>query len=189
MFGEMVGAALADCWKRAGRAGRRDLCRAWARAGERWRPMRCACCAQAGFAGDVHLVETSPVLRDAQARAVAGCALARDDRGASRPRRCCSSPTNSSTRCRSASIVDGIERRVTIAGRRSRVRPRRRDRRDFACARRGGRRAIASHARRKRRRRADHRLWPRAQRARRHAAGGARPRASRRCSPIRASRT
>ena len=69
MFGEMVGAALADCWKRAGsRAdaiyaelgpGRGTL------ASDALRVLRTA-----GFAGEVHFVETSPVLRAAQAKAL-----------------------------------------------------------------------------------------------------------------------
>jgi SAM-dependent MidA family methyltransferase len=69
MFGEMIGAALADCWKRAGAPedaiyaelgpGRGTL------AADALRLMRAA-----GFRGDVHFVETSPVLREAQARAV-----------------------------------------------------------------------------------------------------------------------
>jgi SAM-dependent MidA family methyltransferase len=69
MFGELVGAALADCWQRAGSPadavyaelgpGRGTL------AADALRVLRAA-----GFAGEVHLVETSPVLRDAQRRAV-----------------------------------------------------------------------------------------------------------------------
>ncbi|MEA3057430.1 MAG: hypothetical protein QOF34_245 [Sphingomonadales bacterium] len=69
MFGEMVGAALADCWKRAGAPadaiyaelgpGRGTL------AADALRVM-----ARAGFGGEVHLVETSPVLREMQAQAV-----------------------------------------------------------------------------------------------------------------------
>jgi len=65
MFGEMVGAALADVWKRAGAPadaiyaelgpGRGTL------ASDALRMMR-----SAGFAGEVHLVETSPVLRSKQ---------------------------------------------------------------------------------------------------------------------------
>jgi NADH dehydrogenase [ubiquinone] 1 alpha subcomplex assembly factor 7 len=69
MFGELVGAALADCWTRA-RApadaiytelgpGHGTL------ASDALRMMRAA-----GFAGEVHLVETSPVLRDMQQAAV-----------------------------------------------------------------------------------------------------------------------
>jgi SAM-dependent MidA family methyltransferase len=71
MFGELVGAALADCWKRAGAPadaiyaelgpGRGTL------AADALRVMRAA-----GFAGEVHLVETSPVLRALQEQAVPG---------------------------------------------------------------------------------------------------------------------
>ena len=71
MFGEIVGAALADCWKRAGSPadaiyaelgpGRGTL------AADALRVLR-----SAGFAAEVHLVETSPVLRDAQRDAVPG---------------------------------------------------------------------------------------------------------------------
>jgi len=71
MFGEMVGAVLANCWARAGRLadavyaelgpGRGTL------ASDALRVMR-----SAGFDGDAHLVETSPVLREAQAAAVPG---------------------------------------------------------------------------------------------------------------------
>jgi SAM-dependent MidA family methyltransferase len=69
MFGELVGAALADCWTRAGSPkdavyaelgpGRGTL------AADALRVMR-----RAGFAGEVHLVETSPALRAAQAEHV-----------------------------------------------------------------------------------------------------------------------
>jgi SAM-dependent MidA family methyltransferase len=69
MFGEMVGAALADCWKRAGAPpdaayaelgpGRGTL------AADALRVLRAA-----GFAGDVHFVETSPILRGLQAELV-----------------------------------------------------------------------------------------------------------------------
>jgi SAM-dependent MidA family methyltransferase len=65
MFGELVGAALADCWKRAGEPddatyvelgpGRGTL------AADALRVLR-----QSGFAGDVHLIETSPVLQEVQ---------------------------------------------------------------------------------------------------------------------------
>ena len=71
MFGELVGAALADCWNRAGSPndaiyaelgpGRGTL------AVDALRVLRAA-----GFAGEVHLVETSPTLREAQAKAVPG---------------------------------------------------------------------------------------------------------------------
>lgn len=65
MFGELIGAALADCWRRAGAPadamyaelgpGRGSL------ASDALRVL-----ARAGFGGDVHLVETSPLLRQAQ---------------------------------------------------------------------------------------------------------------------------
>lgn len=68
MFGEMIGAALADCWKQAGAPsdaiyaelgpGRGTL------ASDALRLLR-----SAGFAGAVHLVETSPILRDLQKQA------------------------------------------------------------------------------------------------------------------------
>lgn len=67
MFGEMIGAALADVWTRAGSPadavytelgpGRGSL------ANDALRVMR-----RAGFAGEVHLVETSPALRDKQGK-------------------------------------------------------------------------------------------------------------------------
>src|SRR5207253_4018801 len=69
MFGEMIGAALADCWSRAGAPqeaayvelgpGRGTL------AADALRVMR-----SAGFSGGIHFVETSPVLRDLQQQAV-----------------------------------------------------------------------------------------------------------------------
>ena len=65
MFGELVGASLADCWKRAGSPedaiyvelgpGRGTL------SADALRLMR-----SAGFRGEIHLVETSPVLRERQ---------------------------------------------------------------------------------------------------------------------------
>jgi len=65
MFGELVGAALADCWTRSGAPdnaiyvelgpGRGTL------AADALRVLRAA-----GFRGAVHLVETSPTLREAQ---------------------------------------------------------------------------------------------------------------------------
>ena len=71
MFGELVGAALADCWANAGRPadavyaelgpGRGSL------SADALRVLR-----SAGFAGSVHLVETSPVLRSLQAERVPG---------------------------------------------------------------------------------------------------------------------
>lgn len=69
MFGELIGAALADCWKRTGAPadaayaelgpGRGTL------AADALRVLR-----SSGFAGETHFVETSPILREAQARAV-----------------------------------------------------------------------------------------------------------------------
>lgn len=69
MFGELVGAALADSWTRAGAAedaiyvelgpGRGTL------ADDALRVLK-----SAGFRGEVHLVETSPILREQQAKAV-----------------------------------------------------------------------------------------------------------------------
>ncbi|QIK80035.1 class I SAM-dependent methyltransferase [Sphingomonas piscis] len=69
MFGEIVGAALADCWARAGRPadtsyvelgpGRGTL------AADALRVLRTV-----GLNPSVHLVETSPILREAQARLI-----------------------------------------------------------------------------------------------------------------------
>ena len=69
MFGEMIGATLADCWKRSGAPagavyaelgpGRGTL------ASDALRVMR-----SAGFSGGVHFVETSPILRELQKQAV-----------------------------------------------------------------------------------------------------------------------
>ena len=69
MFGEMIGAVLAQTWKQSGApdlavyaelgAGRGTLAR------DALRLLRAA-----GFRGEVHFVETSPVLRDAQIGAV-----------------------------------------------------------------------------------------------------------------------
>ena len=69
MFGEMVGAVLADCWKRA----RAPVDAIYAELG----PGRGTLASDAlrvlsaaGFAGEAHFVETSPVLRQAQSKAV-----------------------------------------------------------------------------------------------------------------------
>src|SRR5215510_12503171 len=69
MFGEMVGAALADSWARADKPadaiyaelgpGRGTL------AADALRVLR-----SAGFGGEVHFVETSPILREAQRQAI-----------------------------------------------------------------------------------------------------------------------
>jgi NADH dehydrogenase [ubiquinone] 1 alpha subcomplex assembly factor 7 len=71
MFGELVGGWLADCWKRSGAPadaiyaelgpGRGTL------AGDALRVLR-----SGGFRGEVHFVETSPVLREVQGKAVDG---------------------------------------------------------------------------------------------------------------------
>src|SRR6185503_8996734 len=97
MFGEMIGAALADAWKRAGAPsdaiyaelgpGRGTL------AADALRVLR-----SAGFAGDVHFVETSPVLRQAQGNSVPGARW--HDTVDALPVR---------------QIVAGIERRVMVA--------------------------------------------------------------------------
>ena len=75
MFGEIVGGALADCWLRAGAPadaayvelgpGRGTL------AADALRVLR-----QAGFAGEVHFVETSPVLREVQGKLHPACRMA-----------------------------------------------------------------------------------------------------------------
>ena len=103
MFGELVGIWLADLWQRAGQArgaryvelgpGRGTL------AEDALRAMR-----GAGLAPPVELVETSPVLRRAQAERVfaAGTTSFRRFRVTGR---CSSSPTNSSMRCPSNSSM------------------------------------------------------------------------------------
>lgn len=67
MFGELVGAALADVWTRAGRPGDAVFAELGPGRGtladDALRVLR-----RAGFEGEVHLVETSPALRDAQAK-------------------------------------------------------------------------------------------------------------------------
>lgn len=69
MFGEIIGAALADCWKRAGAPGDAIFAEIGPGRGtlaaDALRVLR-----SAGFVGGVHLVETSPVLRDTQKEAV-----------------------------------------------------------------------------------------------------------------------
>ena len=71
MFGEMVGACLADAWKRSGSPNSA----AYAELG----PGRGTLGADAlrvlrggGFEGEIHLVETSPILRSAQQQALPG---------------------------------------------------------------------------------------------------------------------
>jgi SAM-dependent MidA family methyltransferase len=113
MFGEMIGGALADCWKRAGAPG--DAIYAelgpgrGTLAADALRLMR-----SAAFRGEVHFVETSPVLRDAQAEAVPD---ARWHEGiADLPARPLLIVANEFLDALAVrQHVDGIERRVTIA--------------------------------------------------------------------------
>jgi SAM-dependent MidA family methyltransferase len=71
MFGELVGAALADTWLRAGKAGDSIYAELGPGRGtlaaDALRMLR-----SAGFPGQFHLVETSPMLRQMQERAVPG---------------------------------------------------------------------------------------------------------------------
>ena len=66
MFGELIGAALADCWVKTGSPGTAIYAELGPGRGtlavDALRVLR-----SAGFDGDVHLVETSPVLRQSQA--------------------------------------------------------------------------------------------------------------------------
>ena len=113
MFGELVGAALADCWKRAGSPadavyvelgpGRGTL------ASDALRIMRTA-----GFCGDVHLVETSPVLRNMQ-QALVPNAKWHDSIGdlPARPLLLVANEFLDALPIRQH--VDGIERRVIVA--------------------------------------------------------------------------
>jgi SAM-dependent MidA family methyltransferase len=113
MFGEMVGAALADCWKRSGAPadaiyaelgpGRGTL------AVDALRVMQAA-----GFCREAHLVETSSVLRDKQAEAVPD-AMWHDgiDDLPARPLLLVANEFLDALPVRQH--VDGVERRVTIA--------------------------------------------------------------------------
>lgn len=72
MFGEMIGAALADCWKRAGAPAEA----VYAELGPGRATLACDALRvlrSAGFSGEVHFVETSPVLREIQEKAVPDC--------------------------------------------------------------------------------------------------------------------
>ena len=114
MFGELVGAALADCWKRAGAPagaiyaelgpGRGTL------AADALRVLR-----SAGFDGEVHLVETGPMLGAMQKNAVPEAVIHEsiDDLPA-RPLLIAANEFLDALPVRQE--VDGIERRVTIAG-------------------------------------------------------------------------
>ena len=69
MFGEMIGACLADAWKRGGAPT--DAIYAELGPGRGTLPADALRVLRSGrFAGEVHLVETSPVLRQAQREAV-----------------------------------------------------------------------------------------------------------------------
>lgn len=113
MFGEMVGAAVADAWKRAGSPasaayvelgpGRGTL------AADAVRVLRAA-----GFAGGVDFVETSPMLRDAQKRAVPNATW--HDRIEGLPQRPMLLVANEFLDALPIQQhVGGIERRVTVA--------------------------------------------------------------------------
>jgi SAM-dependent MidA family methyltransferase len=113
LFGEMVGAALADCWRRAGAPadavyaelgpGRGTL------ACDALRVLR-----SAGFSGDVHLVETSPVLRAAQRSAVPDAQFhASADELPARPLLLVANEFLDALPIRQH--VNGIERRVIVA--------------------------------------------------------------------------
>jgi SAM-dependent MidA family methyltransferase len=114
MFGEIVGAGLADCWVRAGKPhdaayvelgpGRGTL------ASDALRVMR-----SAGFGGGAHFVETSPVLRAAQAEAVPGAHWHDSiDALPELPLLLVANEFFDALPIRQ--LVDGMERRVTIAG-------------------------------------------------------------------------
>ena len=114
MFGEMVGAALADWWKRAGAPqesiyvelgpGRGTL------AADGLRLLR-----SAGFSGEVHLIETSPMLRKSQSETVPD-AIWHESIGdlPARPLLLVANEFLDALAVRQH--VGGVERRVTIAG-------------------------------------------------------------------------
>jgi NADH dehydrogenase [ubiquinone] 1 alpha subcomplex assembly factor 7 len=113
MFGETVGAALADCWQRAGSPadavyvelgpGRGTL------AADALRVMR-----RAGFGGAVHLVETSPLLRNVQKQAVPDAFWHESvDALPQRPILLVANEFLDALPIRQ--FADGVERRVTVA--------------------------------------------------------------------------
>jgi len=113
MFGEMIGAALADCWKRAGSPadaiyaelgpGRGTL------AGDALRALQ-----SGGFAGDVHFIETSPALRKRQAAALPDAQFdERVDYLPDRPLLLAANEFLDALPVRQ--FVGGIERRIVIA--------------------------------------------------------------------------
>ena len=114
MFGEMIGAALGDCWRQArapGEAiyaelgpGRGTL------AADALRTL-----SSAGFAGEVHLVETSPLLREAQAHAVADASWHESiDALPEKPLLLVANEFLDALPVRQH--IDAIERRVTVTG-------------------------------------------------------------------------
>ena len=114
MFGEMVGAALADAWTRAGKPataiyaelgpGRGTL------AADALRVLR-----RAGFEGGVHLVETSPALRKAQSNLLPEAAFQeRLDTLPEAPLLLAANEFFDALPIRQ--FVDGLERHVTLAG-------------------------------------------------------------------------
>ena len=113
IFGELVGACLADCWARAGKSpdaiyvelgpGRGTL------VSDALRVMR-----SAGFDPAVHFVETSPVLREAQAAAVPGASW--HDEIASLPEAPTLLVANEFLDALPVrQFVQGVERKVTVA--------------------------------------------------------------------------
>jgi NADH dehydrogenase [ubiquinone] 1 alpha subcomplex assembly factor 7 len=69
MFGEMVGACLADCWRRAGQPGEAVYAELGPGRGT-LADDACRVLRKCGFDGRVHLVETSPALRAMQAERI-----------------------------------------------------------------------------------------------------------------------
>ncbi len=114
MFGELIGAALANSWTRAGAPtdafyaelgpGRGTL------AADALRVLRAA-----GFAGEVHLVETSPVLRERQREAVPD-AHWHDAIGGLPPRPLLLAANEFLDALPIRQHVGGVERRVIAAG-------------------------------------------------------------------------
>jgi SAM-dependent MidA family methyltransferase len=114
MFGELIGAALGDCWKRAG-APRETI---YAELG----PGRGTLASDAlrvlgsaGFDGEVHLIETSPLLRRAQQELVPRAQFhERIDDLPSQPTLFVANEFLDALPIRQH--VQGIERRVTVSG-------------------------------------------------------------------------
>ena len=172
MFGELVGAWLADLWERAGRPanavyvelgpGRGTL------AADALRAM-----GKAGLTPPVHFVETSPALRAAQAERASRCDLARRYRLAARRRAAADRRQRILRRAAGASICAWRSRAARLlrqTGVSFAIRRRRSSRfRMPRCALAGN---LAARLRAAGRRDADRRLWRCGARGRRHAAGG-----------------